>query len=172
MEPGFFCLVRSRRVWIKVATLSVSGHPSLSHRFHSDPFPALWSCQTEWLSKGFVPGNSRNKLSFTADKPQACVYNVCVHMLGRHLYACKVCVGTMLQPCAYSWVLDSYPMSQSIKCFLVYYLLYFISLRSHAICSPQPTCLLITLVFSVFCCFVVTSGNQENKKKKGASITG
>lgn len=113
-----------------------------------------------------------NKLSFTADKPQACVYNVCVHMLGRHLYACKVCVGTTLQPCAYSWVLDSYPMSQSIKCFLVYYLLYFISLRSHVICSPQPTCLLITLVFSVFCCFAVTSGNRENKKKKGASITG
>lgn len=56
---GLFCLVRSRKVWIKVATLSVSGHPSLSRRFHGDPFPALWSCQTEWLSKGFVPGCSQ-----------------------------------------------------------------------------------------------------------------
>lgn len=99
---------------------------------------------------------------FIKNNAWACEYILHVHehmfckcvSLCVTLYSCclctkQACVWTTLWQCVYSRALKSYPIPQRIKSCLVYNLLYFTSLRSHVICSCQPTYLLITPC--VFC---------------------
>lgn len=181
---GLCCLSRSRTSSINVATPSVLGHWSLSHWVYGDPFSALRYCQKLWSLQGVALGNSHMRCySLPTMCELVCILYVCTHVLQISLcvtlYFCCfctkqacVCAWTTLQQCAYSWALDSYPVSQRIKSCLVYNLLHFISLRSHVICSRQPTYLLITPVFSVLCCLiglkVQNLGYQDNIRKEAA----
>ena len=119
-----------------------------------------------------------------------CVYAlfVCKHVLQTCIFVCnlifllfvyKACMCACVCVCEQrfrSGPLESYPISQRIKSRLVYNLLYFVSLRSHVICSRQPTYLLITPSVSVPCSPIGLKmqklGYQDNiRKETAASIT-
>lgn len=125
---------------------------------HVDPFPALRYCQTAWSPQRVALGHSHMRcysLLTMCELVRVCILHACVHMFGifvcnliflLFVYKASMCANNTSAVCVL-W--GPGIISHITKSCLVYNLLYFISLRSHVICSCQPTYLLITSC--VFC---------------------